>query len=95
MSRRREIADRVLAKYKARGYALDAIPGWTDLVNLWVDRTIDGAEMHQRYLAELQPQAGSRDVQRVPKTPGGSMLPTIGIDPDAEPAPATLTEDSQ
>ena len=66
---RREIAGRVLAKWKASGFTLEAVPDWMSLVDLWIDGAIDGAEMHRRYLAALKAQAGARQKQAAHETP--------------------------
>ena len=88
MNRRREIADRVLAKWKARGYALEAVPDWIYLVELWIDGAIDGAEMRRRYLATLKAQAYA---QRLKETPARAAMITMGTAPEAE--SATVTAD--
>lgn len=79
MNRRREIADRVFARWKARGIALDAVPDYMSLVELWIDGAIDGAEMRRRYLAVLQAWAAARQA-RIPETPGIPDVTTIETD---------------
>ncbi|MBW6425439.1 hypothetical protein KX729_28880 [Rhizobium sp. XQZ8] len=86
MSRRREIAGRVLAKWNARGFSLEAVP---DLVELWMAGEIDSAEMYRRYLAALQAQAAARHARRGEEAPERSGLTTFGANPDAMPATAT------
>ncbi|WP_421405376.1 hypothetical protein [Agrobacterium fabrum] len=67
LNHRREIADRVLRWWKRRGIALDAIPEPMSLVELWIEGTIDGPEMHNCYLMRLQAQAEGRIAQKAPE----------------------------
>jgi hypothetical protein len=75
MDRKREIADRVIARWKERGFVLDADPHYMRLVELWIEGEIDGPEMRQRYAQLLRDRAAERAVRAEP-----AALP-IGIDP--------------
>lgn len=57
---RREIADRVIARWKERGFALDADPHYMQIVELWIACEIGGAEMRERYAQLLRLQADKR-----------------------------------
>ena len=93
MNRRREIADRVVARWKAHGIALDAVPDYMSLVEMWIDGAIDGAEMHRRYLAVLQAQRGVRTAHKIPEMPDMADGAAIEIDP-ARPDPAEAMDQS-
>ena len=56
MNRRREIADRVVARWRAHGIDLDADPNYVHLVDLWIEGTIAASEMRRRYLIVLREQ---------------------------------------
>lgn len=60
MHRRKEIAGCVVARWKAHGFALDADPQYTLLVELWVDGAIEAREMRRRYLTVLREQESAR-----------------------------------
>ncbi|RDJ00779.1 hypothetical protein B5K05_33460 [Rhizobium phaseoli] len=57
MDRKREIADRVIARWKERGFVLDADPHYMRLVELWIEGEIGGPEMRQRYAQLLRHRA--------------------------------------
>jgi len=60
MGRKREIADRVIARWKERGFVLDADPHYMGLVELWIEGEIGGEEMRQRYAQLLRHRADER-----------------------------------
>ena len=60
MHRRKEIAELVVVRWKAHGFALDADPQYTLLVELWVDGAIEAREMRRRYLTVLREQESAR-----------------------------------
>jgi len=60
MDRKREIADRVIARWKDRGFVLDGDPHYMRLVELWIEGEIGGAEMRQRYAQLLRDRADER-----------------------------------
>jgi hypothetical protein len=95
MDRKREIADRVIARWKERGFVLDGDPHYMRLVELWIEGEIGGAGMRQRYAQFLADRADERGGRAEP-----GALP-IGLDPvglcrsdeglqqvDAEPPPS-------
>jgi hypothetical protein len=53
MASRTDIAERVIARWKERGIALEDDPEFTALVTLWVNGDITGAEMRRRYVSAL------------------------------------------
>ncbi|PWI49875.1 hypothetical protein B5K03_33920 [Rhizobium phaseoli] len=75
MDRKREIADRVIARWKERGFVLDAYPHYMRLVELWIEGEIGGPEMRQRYAQLLRDRADERAGRAEP-----AALPT-GLDP--------------
>jgi hypothetical protein len=76
MNRRREIADRVIARWKASGFALDA--NARRLVELWIDGVIDAAEMRRQYLITVREEErarasrNTRTVREPQQLPGGA-----------------------
>ncbi|QWW72473.1 hypothetical protein [Rhizobium sp. WYJ-E13] len=60
MDRRKEIADRVIARWKERGFALDADPHYMQIVELWIAGEIGGAEMRERYARLLRLRGDER-----------------------------------
>ena len=78
MERKREIADRVIAQWKERGFALDADPHYMRLVELWIAGEIGGAEMRRRYAQFLADQADERGA----RAGAPNLQPSpIGLDP--------------
>ncbi|MDR9781012.1 hypothetical protein [Rhizobium redzepovicii] len=75
MDGKKEIADRVIARWKDRGFVLDGDPHYMRLVELWIEGEISGAEMRQRYAQFLADRAGERAGRAEP-----AALP-IGLDP--------------
>ncbi|OWO90034.1 hypothetical protein B5E41_29015 [Rhizobium esperanzae] len=60
MDSRRDIAERVIARWNARGIRLDEDPGFMELVALWTAGRIASDEMRRRYSALQRERSLSR-----------------------------------
>jgi hypothetical protein len=54
MDSRREIAERVIARWDARGRSIDTHPQFRDLIELWISGEIAMSEIRWRYLDLLK-----------------------------------------
>ncbi|MGK6317217.1 hypothetical protein [Neorhizobium sp. DT-125] len=54
---RRSIAQRVIARARARGTPIDGDPEYMTIVKMWIAGEISVQEMRQRYIALLQERA--------------------------------------
>jgi hypothetical protein len=87
---RREIADRVIARWKERGFVLDADLLYMRLVELWIDGEIGGREMRQRYAQLLRQRAdehGARVVAPTPESSSNGLEFVSGLDGPEEGSP--------
>jgi len=57
MQSRRDIADRAIARARARGLPIDADPQILALIDQWAEGEIDAAEMRRRYCVRLAERA--------------------------------------
>ncbi|MEZ2224606.1 hypothetical protein [Rhizobium sp. RCC_161_2] len=57
---RRSIAERVIARARARGTPIDNDPEYMAIVELWIAGEIGTEEMRQRYIALLQQRSRTR-----------------------------------
>ncbi|KWV55159.1 hypothetical protein AS026_37950 [Rhizobium altiplani] len=64
MNSRVDIAEWVIARWKARGIRIDQDPGFMNLVALWTGGTIDSDEMRRRYAALQRERRHRSDVER-------------------------------
>ncbi|APO77512.1 MULTISPECIES: hypothetical protein [Rhizobium] len=62
MDSRRDIAERVIARWKARGIRIDEDPGFMELVALWTAGSIASGEMRRRYSALQRERSLSRSM---------------------------------
>ena len=57
MGSRREIAERVIARWKTRGFDLESDRDFLTIVGLWTEGAIDVIEMRRRYVDIIQSRA--------------------------------------
>jgi len=60
MGSRQEIADRVMARWKARGFDLKTDGDFVDILGLWIEDSIDMVEMRRRYISVVRRRAYER-----------------------------------
>jgi hypothetical protein len=60
MSSRQEIAERVIARWKARGFDLKNDGDFVDILGLWIEGSIDMVEMRRRYMSVIRRRADER-----------------------------------
>ncbi len=79
---RRSIADRVIARARARGTPIDDDPEYVAIVELWIVGEISIQEMRRRYIALLQERSRTTDhlATAIDEERGGeeSTLPDMG-----------------
>jgi hypothetical protein len=75
MSSRQEIAERVIARWKARGFDLKNDGDFVDILGLWIEGSIDMVEMRSRYASVVRRRADER------RQAGQDQRRTL-IDPD-------------
>lgn len=97
MDTRRSIADRVIARARARGTPIDEDLDYMAIVELWVEGAIDDKGMRQRYIELLERRRDSRrntaeDDSSRSYQDVESVETVNAIDPAAEPMPSTPAE---
>jgi hypothetical protein len=60
MSSRQEIAERVISRWKARGFDFKNDGDFVDILALWIEGSIDMVEMRSRYASVVRRRADER-----------------------------------
>jgi hypothetical protein len=60
MSSRQEIAERVIARWKTRGFDLESDREFVEILGKWIEGTIDMIEMRRRYIDLIRTRADAR-----------------------------------